>query len=296
MNDYWSTYVQYTEELYRSRALKFHDGNKDLWLTALRVEDGMNILEVGCGGGIFCHRIKTYLPNTQVTGLDYDTGHIAYAKEKTAQLGLDCRFIGGDAVNLPFDDGTFDLCFSHTVMNFCEPEAFVREQYRVLKPGGIMVILNVVGGGVNSEMWKPDENSAEKELFDRLWAEAEKNELSQIKKFDLSLRDYPIYLEKAGFVGVRLEVVATAAYNPDSSHIGREESLQQINENRLSELCSVQKAKAIAPSALSDNEFGELLRLINRRYDERIEKYMVGEKVWDFSAGMTLAVSGSKES
>ena len=58
MNDHWSQYVQTSEELYRSRALRFHDGNKELWLSALGAKDHTDILEVGCGGGIFCHRLK----------------------------------------------------------------------------------------------------------------------------------------------------------------------------------------------------------------------------------------------
>ena len=100
MNSDWSRYVQTSEELYRSRALRFHDGNRDLWLQALGVKDGMKVLELGCGGGIFCHRIKTYLPNTRVTGLDFDTGHIKYAKAKSVEFGLDCAFINGDATAL----------------------------------------------------------------------------------------------------------------------------------------------------------------------------------------------------
>ncbi|MCL2507703.1 MAG: methyltransferase domain-containing protein [Oscillospiraceae bacterium] len=294
MNHYWSQYVQFTEELYGSRALKFHDGNKDLWLSALQVKDGMNVLEVGCGGGIFCHRIKTYLPGTKVTGLDFDIGHIEWANEKTAELNLDCAFVNGDATALLFEENTFDLCFSHTVMTFCEPNAFISEQYRVLKPGGIIVVLNVFGGGINPEMWKPDENSAEKELFDKVWAEADKNELSHVKKYALQLRDYPVYLEKAGFRNVKLEVIATATYNPDSHNVGEDAALEMINENRLSEMCSVQKARAMAPSALTDDEYNRLADLIDRRYDERVQKYKAGEKLWDFSAGMTVAISGVK--
>lgn len=37
MDLYWSTYVQESRELYYSRALRFHDSNKDLWLEALQV-------------------------------------------------------------------------------------------------------------------------------------------------------------------------------------------------------------------------------------------------------------------
>lgn len=96
----------------------------------------MKILEVGCAGGLLCHRLKERLSKAEITGLDLDTGHIAYAKKKTRELELQCDFVAGDAVNLPFGDDTFDTCYSHTVMNFCDPEKFVGEQYRVLKPGG----------------------------------------------------------------------------------------------------------------------------------------------------------------
>jgi len=293
MNTYWSQYVQTSEELYRSRALRFHDGNKALWLNALGAKDNTDILEIGCGGGIFCHRIKRYLPGARVTGMDRDTGHIAWAAQKSAALGLDCHFATGDALALPFPDESFDLCFSHTVMNFCEPDAFVAEQRRVLRPGGRIVILNG-HANINSEPWKPDETSPEKGLFDKLWAEADKNELSQVKMVSLRPRDYPVHLEKAGFLDIKMEVISYAHYNPDSSGVSEETAIEQINENRLSELCSVQKARAMAPDALTDDEYAHLVILINERYDERIRKYKAGEKLWDFAAGMVLCTSGMK--
>ena len=58
MERMWSQFVQSSEELYASRAIRFRNDNKDLWLNAMKIKDGMNVLEIGCGGGIFCHRIK----------------------------------------------------------------------------------------------------------------------------------------------------------------------------------------------------------------------------------------------
>ena len=126
MNTYWSQYVQKTEELYLSRALRFHRGNMDRWIDAMQLHDGMKILEAGCAGGLLCHRLKEALPNADITGLDFDTGHIDYAKKKMNELNLPCRFIAGDAENLPFEDNTFDVCYSHTVMNCCDPVKFVK--------------------------------------------------------------------------------------------------------------------------------------------------------------------------
>jgi 2-polyprenyl-3-methyl-5-hydroxy-6-metoxy-1,4-benzoquinol methylase len=89
MNNIWSQYVQTTEELYRSREMRFNDSNAALWQKAIGVKSDQNILEVGCAGGVFCHKIKKYVPDVKITGLDLDTGHIEYAKAKTAELGLD---------------------------------------------------------------------------------------------------------------------------------------------------------------------------------------------------------------
>ena len=61
MRDFWSQYVQTTGELYRSRSLRFHDGNKELWLRAIGAKCGDHVLEVGCAGGAFCHRLLQYL-------------------------------------------------------------------------------------------------------------------------------------------------------------------------------------------------------------------------------------------
>ena len=69
MNTYWSQYVQKTEELYLSRALKFHQGNIDKWIDIMRLRDGMKILEVGCAGGLLCHRLKERLSNADIIGL-----------------------------------------------------------------------------------------------------------------------------------------------------------------------------------------------------------------------------------
>ena len=91
MNTYWSQYVQKTEELYLSRALKFHQGNIDKWIDIMRLRDGMKILEVGCAGGLLCHRLKERLSNADITGLDFDLGHIDYAKKKTRELNLQCE-------------------------------------------------------------------------------------------------------------------------------------------------------------------------------------------------------------
>lgn len=294
MNTYWSQYVQKTEELYLSRALKFHRKNMDRWVDVMQLRDGMKILEVGCAGGLLCHRLKERFPGAEITGLDFDTGHIDYAREKTRELNLKCDFVAGDAAQLPFEDHTFDVCYSHTVMNFCDPGRFVSEQHRVLKPGGRMIIMDVYNRGAKPEEWVPTDDCEEKELFDKVWAAASGNPNSRVKRYENRTERYFDYLGAQGFHDISIDAMAVVNYAPDCDNVDDETARAQINDDRISELCSVEKAYRMAPDGLSQTEYQTLLDMINRRYDRKITQYERGEKNWEFRIATTVLISGTK--
>lgn len=294
MNTYWSQYVQKTEELYLSRGLKFHQGNIDRWIEVMGLRDGMKILEVGCAGGLLCHRLKERLPGAELTGVDLDSGHIDFARRKARELELTCNFVEGDATQLPFEDEVFDACYSHTVINFCDPEQFVGEQYRVLKPGGRIIIMGVYQRGIKPEEWIPTEDCEEKALFDKVWAAASDNQNSRIKRYEDRQEKYFAYLAARGFRNLSIDTMAVVNYAPDCWNISDELARAQINEDRVSELSSVEKAYAMAPDALDRAEYQTLLEMINRRYDRRIGQYENGEKDWQFRIATTVLISGVK--
>jgi ubiquinone/menaquinone biosynthesis C-methylase UbiE len=275
--------------------LRFNDSNKDLWLKVLQAENGQNVLEVGCAGGIFCHRIKTYRPDAKVTGLDIDIGHIEYAKKKTKELGLDCEFVNGDITSMPFAENTFDLCYSHTVAEHIPHGPFFGEQYRVLKPDGKIVVLSVRNRlGVKDGNWFIMGDD-EKELFEKAWNKAGNfDKEHSIGAFEIDEHEYPKELEKAGFHDVNVDFFTVMDYAPDNSSVSDETAISQINTHRIHSIASVTKALNISPDALTGDERKTLFDLINRRYDKRIEQYKNGEKVWDFSTSTILAASGRK--
>jgi len=296
MRKMWSQFVQSSEELYESRALRFTDENKDLWINAMEIKDGMNILEIGCGGGIFCHRIKTHLPNTTVTGLDRDEGHIEYAIQKSKELDIECKFITGDALNLPFLDNTFDACTSHTVIEHVEASKFLREQYRVLKPGGVVSVLSVrTSLNVSPENWTPV-TSEETDLLNKAWTKAGNFDKEHgIGSFSLNESELPAALEKAGFKNVSVNFVSLVPYAPDNADVSNDLALRQINVNRIHALSSMNKALNIAPGGLTQAEAQRLAELINQRFDNRINAYLNGEKLWDIATSTVMAVTGFKE-
>jgi SAM-dependent methyltransferase len=90
----------------------------------------------------------------KVTGLDlvgeYSRISESFAKKVKLDNLLDYR--QGDATQMPFEDGTFDVAWTqHASMNIADKKKLYGEIYRVLKPGGRFVMFDVLRGSNNSD-------------------------------------------------------------------------------------------------------------------------------------------------
>lgn len=80
----------------------------------------------------------------EVVGLDISPGMLEIGKNKVSDKGLDKKveMIIGDSEKMAFDDGTFDaVTVAFGVRNFEDLEKGLREILRVLRPGGMLVVL-----------------------------------------------------------------------------------------------------------------------------------------------------------
>jgi ubiquinone/menaquinone biosynthesis C-methylase UbiE len=107
------------------------------------------VLEVGCGtGGNACYLANKY--SCSVTGIDIAEQMVTMGQVKAEELGITdlVDFKRGNAYDLDFPDGSFDVVFTIFVSQFLEPSAAFREFNRVLRNGGRL--------GIN-EMYKEAE-------------------------------------------------------------------------------------------------------------------------------------------
>ena len=96
---------------------------------------GVHVLDVGCGVG----KTTCWLAaNRQVTitGLDRSGRMVGRARERAAAANLEIAFVEGDAYDLPFADGTFDVVFAESVTLFLDRARVLEQIHRVLVPGG----------------------------------------------------------------------------------------------------------------------------------------------------------------
>ena len=128
---------------------EFHIGGRDATRHAvdkllLRPED--DVLDVGCGiGGAARFMASSY--GCRVTGVDLTAEYVELADELTSRTGLSDRVthIRATALALPFEGGSFDAAvILHAGMNVENKAQMYDEVSRVLKPGGRLVIYDVM--------------------------------------------------------------------------------------------------------------------------------------------------------
>jgi len=104
------------------------------------------ILEMGCAVGNSLVAVARAFPPAEVHGIDVGASLLRYAHARAAHLGVPLHFRQADAEQTGYPDEHFDLVFSSAVLHETSAKALPRiidECYRILRPGGVMVHLEV---------------------------------------------------------------------------------------------------------------------------------------------------------
>jgi ubiquinone/menaquinone biosynthesis C-methylase UbiE len=162
---YDNAYAKVEHELYRMIRTETYgqDLGQTSWVNAeeselipglLKLNSDSNVLEVGCGSGLYAISVAKRL-GCRVTGLDVNPHAIASATQLAAASTLDgaARFEQCDvSQGLPFADASFDAAFANDVLcHIPERPALLHELFRILRPGARLLFSDalIIGGVIS---------------------------------------------------------------------------------------------------------------------------------------------------
>nr|WGO49567.1 methyltransferase [Streptomyces lavendulae] len=117
----------------------------DLVAARLDPRPGQRLLDVGCGIGVPALRIAE-AHDVHVTGVNISRQQITQAAERADASGARGRasFLFADAMDLPFDDGSFDGAWAiESLLHLTDQSTALAQLHRVVRPGGRLVVADL---------------------------------------------------------------------------------------------------------------------------------------------------------
>lgn len=114
-------------------------------LTRAGLRPGMNVLDMACGPGVVSGLMANMVGDGSVTGVDLSEHLLGEARDAAADAGLDnVRFQQANVYELDLPEAQFDFAYARFLFQHLEhPQKALAAASRVLKPGGVLAILDI---------------------------------------------------------------------------------------------------------------------------------------------------------
>ena len=178
-----------------------------------------------------------------------------------------------------------DVTISYTVCEHVPPDSFFAGQRRVLKEGGVCLVLSA-RRGVRHTADCLAMTEEERRFWEEVSAGDDTLEKYGVGKYHMTEQELPRVMEAYGFSRVSTGY-AVADLTPDDPKYSPAMAGDMINAGRYGQIEALRSTRREQASQLID--------LVNRKYDERLALYRSGQKQWDTETSITLVVRGVKE-
>jgi demethylmenaquinone methyltransferase/2-methoxy-6-polyprenyl-1,4-benzoquinol methylase len=130
-----------------------HKAWRKFAMKKMNVQPGDTAIDICCGTCDWTISLAQASQTGHMVGLDFSQNMLDYGAVKVKQLQLaeQIELIQGNAMSLPFDDNSFDFAtIGFALRNVPDLEQVIREMHRVVKPGGLVVSLEL-----SKPTWQP---------------------------------------------------------------------------------------------------------------------------------------------
>lgn len=174
---------------------------------------GMAAIELGCGTGY----VSAWMARRGATpvGIDNSAEQLATAKRLMQEHDLAYEVIHGNAETVPFPDESFDFAISeYGAAIWCDPEVWIPEAHRLLKPGGQLVFL---GNHPFSMVCAPQSGAASDSQLHRPYFGMGKFDWREVEidpggvEFNMPISDWMQLFERTGFAVERYQELRAPA-------------------------------------------------------------------------------------
>lgn len=186
------------------------------------VGPGSKVIDVGFGFGdqdiLWMDRLKP----AHITGFNVTRSQVALGQKRVAERGLSDRvdLREGSATALPVPDAAFDQVLGvESAFHFDTREAFFREAFRALKPGGRLALADVIRADPNPSSFQQRMQRFNWNFFMQKYAVPVANSDDR--------ESYATKLKAAGFVNVKVESISNHVYPGLHKFMGDDPSMLQ---------------------------------------------------------------------
>lgn len=147
---YWNEYVSYWENKVReanecetAKDKTMDDLMLETYFKKLRVLSSEKVLDYGCGSGRLYGVWKKHCHvggREQYYGIDISGVCLEHAQKEYPDLEMGKNLKEFDGLHIPFGENTFEKVICFGVFDACSQELVIRELFRVLKPGGVLLL------------------------------------------------------------------------------------------------------------------------------------------------------------
>ena len=301
---------------FEQREYRFTDEMRPLFYKWLGISEGSNVLDAGCGTGVFSRYLARGLKQGHVTGFDISGYFIEYGQARLKELNLSDKVTleQADGFNLHYSDNTFDAVTNYTYIGvLSDPMAGMKEMIRVCKTGGVVSCV-VATMGIPNVWWPGDypfDGGNELKRLILLESSIYHNFVSNSVARDLNqnvVRDgneegwnglrYPKMFDVCGLEEIRLHPFAyTLGYN-DSS-LPEEYRKNLLCEETESEIGYIKwryndKKDIYNAHGFADGDMERLIELLNKKLDY-VRANFENDRSFEWRGGFNFIVAGKKK-